>query len=171
MVVNFNLLLPCLCLLWMFTPGGRQPGNAAAATALRAAAAVCFALHAASLADLLLHAGPDPRAVWSALAAVFEKATPAVMPANFMAFDFLGVLGAAAIFAVAELCGLAGAAAMLTKGLVIGPGAAFALACAEREARLAAGAAAAPPPEPESAFAQKVLARSRAPAGARAKDE
>jgi hypothetical protein len=143
-VVNFNLLLPCLALLWMVSPGGRQPGNAAAASTLRFAALVGFIMHAAAAADLLLAHELDARAAWRSLAAVAAKRDSRIMPANFMMFDFLGLLGAAVIFAAAE-CGVVKAAGVLVKGLAVGPGAAFALAAARREERLAAGAAQEPP--------------------------
>ncbi|KAI8477223.1 MAG: hypothetical protein J3K34DRAFT_398720 [Monoraphidium minutum] len=147
-VVNFNLLLPALPLLWMLSPGGRAPGNAAAASALRAAAAVAFVMHVAAFADLALSHNLDGTAAARAVAAVASRASPDLFPANFMLFDFLGLLGAAAIFAISEF-GSSEVVGMAAKAVIIGPGAAFALACAAREERLAASAAAAPPPPAE----------------------
>jgi hypothetical protein len=146
LIAGFNLAVPCLALLWTLAPGGARPGNAAAAGALRFVALIGFAAHALSVVDLfVLSHGGDADSARRELAAVAANASADVMPANFMMYDFLGVLGSALIFVLAEE-GLAGAGAFLGLSLLAGPGAAFGLACARREARLAAGAAKAPLP-------------------------
>jgi hypothetical protein len=210
-IVHFNLGLPFQALLWMFSPGGRQPAGRTAATMLRFASAVAFVLHVTSVVDLVAAFSGDPAAAARALLAVAENKSAAVQPANFMVrggrrgpcrasggrslpaagrdlsggcatrpapharslgpnapflppapqmFDFLGTLGAALIFTLAEE-GAAGVGRLLTLATVLGPGAAFGLVAARREERLAATAAAAPPRAGAAA----------APAGARAVKE
>lgn len=136
-VVIFNLGIPCLALLWMLVPGGRQPGAAAAVQTYHFVALVSFILHITAVLQLLLAYEPDLLASWNALAAVAAKRSVDVMPANFMMFDFLGVLGTAVLFTVVEGGGLVGAAGLLASGLLVGFGPAFALVLAQREERLA----------------------------------
>lgn len=139
-VVLFNLGLPFLGLIWMVTPGGSKAGNAAAARMLRGLAALAFAMHAWSVADMASSHGGSAKAAWRALAEVAGKATARVQPANFMQFDFIGVFASALIFLFAEE-GAAAAAEALCFAPVIGPGAAVAIGLARREERLALGAA------------------------------
>ncbi len=143
-VIAFNLGLPCLALIWMLSPGGARPGNAAAARSHRAVACLGFALHVVSVVDLLYAFSGDYRAAGSALADVFWIRSTEVMPANFMQWDMLGLRGASIIFLLAEE-GPAGVVRYLVGAALLGPGAGFALACARREERLIRGAARAPP--------------------------
>ena len=154
-VVGFNLGLPLLALIWMLAPGGAQPGNGAAARGLRGLGLLAFAMHAASVADLVTAAGGGGLAgAWQALVAVAANATAKVQPANFMLFDFIGVFASALIFVLAE----EGAAAALQTALlapVVGPGAAIARVLAKREERLEAGAAKRPPAATAAARAKR----------------
>lgn len=115
---------------------GPRPGAAAAAGALRVVATACFALHAAAAADLAHAYG------WDLPAALRAAAAPALSPsadsiAAALLFHCLtGSVLAGALFAAAEL-GAAGAVRLVAASAVAGPGAALALACAEREGRLA----------------------------------
>jgi len=142
-VVGFNLGLPCVAALWMLTPGGKSPGNAAAVQALRFVALIGVAMHALSVADLLYAFKFDVRAAGSALLDVWKFGSVEVMPANFMQFDMLGLRCACILFVLAE-AGLAGFARYMLTALALGPGAGFALAVARREERLAETAAQAP---------------------------
>lgn len=139
-VVAFNLGLPFVSLLWTLAPGGSAPGNAAAGTALRAVGLMALAMHVASLFDLVTSTGGTPAAARAALLEVAANGSAAVQPANFMMFDFLGVLGSALMFVLAE-GGPPAVGEFLLQGVFWGPGAALAGFAARREERLAAGAA------------------------------